>query len=921
MPSPRLPHTPLLDATLAAAAPACSLATGRELSIAIRDLCAQAGDSLDHPAWTQATNLIASLPPGQLGDILRFTTARFHLLNQAEQVQISRINRERALAASPEKPRPDSLLECMSRLKKEGLDAAGIRSLIARLDVQPTLTAHPTEARRRSVLDNLVKIAGHLQQLAAAEVTPLEHRDAQRHIDALVRVLLATDDVRPKRLEVSDEVKNGIFFLRSSIWRAIPRLMRQLADAASIVFGENALDITELPALIRYRTWIGGDRDGNPRVTAEVTAHTLAAMRGAAIELWSQELLELKQELTLSRRCVHIPDWFIAYVDAAGTDHIIEATSLEQRQHEPIRILLMQMQGRVLNDPTYDGNSLLKDLLAIRDALYEMGLPDIARGGKLGDSIIRARAFGLHLATVDLRQHSRVHEVAVAELLAMAGVCTNYSSLDESQRVAILRQELAQPRPLRPFEAPLSEATAELMQTLAVARTAITNDRRSIRSFIISMTHGVSDMLEVLLLMKEAGLAKVSHDSAGTPRLSGCIHVVPLLETIDDLSHGEPLVSSMLDEPLYRSYVNSLIPEGLAPELNRPMQEIMLGYSDSNKDGGFFMANLALDSAQQSIAHAITSRGLLLRYFHGRGGTIGRGGGRAGRAILSSPAPARTGRIRFTEQGEIISFRYALPSIAERHLEQIVHASLLASNSPHDPQPPNHLPELLDRLASRSMSAYRSLIDDPEFWHWFSTSSPISAIAGFPIASRPVMRALGSAQDSTQSAFDQLRAIPWVFSWIQMRCLAPGWFGLGTALSEATDAELELLATEYRQSTWLSTVLDNAAGELARVRIPIARRYASAHPAGTRFFKLLHDEFDRTTRAVLRINGHANIGDESPVIARSIQDRNPWTDVLNLIQIDLLNRRRAATDADKPVLDQLLLQSVSALAAAMQSTG
>lgn len=921
MPASRLPQTTLIDSILEHAAPDCSLEEGRRRSITIRDLCALAADTLTHPAWTQAADLIASLPPKDLGDILRFTTARFHLLNQAEQVQISRINRQRALDASPDKPRPESLAQCMSRLKDAGFDAAAVRRLIARLDVQPTLTAHPTEAKRRSVLDNLIKIAGLFEHHAAPDVPPPDQRDAHQRLDALIRVLLTTDDVRPKRLEVHDEVKNGVFYLRSSIWRTVPRLMRQLADAANQVFGEETLDVTRLPPLIRYRTWMGGDRDGNPRVTAEVTRQTLEFMRAAAVELWSHELLELKQELTISRRSVPFPQWFIEHVDRAGTDRIQEPTSLEQRQHEPIRILLMQMHGRVNTDPAYDGNALLKDLLVIRDALVEMGLTQVTRG-LLADAIVRARAFGLHLATVDLRQHSKVHEVAVAELLRIAGVSGNYLQLDENARLAILRAELAQPRPLRPFDASLSPDTAELMATLEVARRAVLADRRSIRSFVISMTHGVSDLLEVLLLMKESGLARVTHDAPGAHHLTGSIHVVPLLETIDDLSRGESLVAAMLDEPLYRSFVDSLIPEGLAPELNRPMQEIMLGYSDSNKDGGFFMANIALDSAQRSIAHAVTGRGLLLRFFHGRGGTIGRGGGRAGRAILSSPGPARTGRLRFTEQGEVISFRYALASIAERHLEQIMHASLLASSDQHDPDLPGPLPALFSQLAQRSMAAYRTLIDDPEFWSWFSTMGPISAIAGFPIASRPVMRALGSAGHDTQSAFDQLRAIPWVFSWVQMRCLAPGWYGLGTALAHATDAQLDLLAAEYRQNTWLATVLDNAAGELARVRIPIVRRYASpAHPASDRFFTLLHDEFHRAARAILRINGRAAIGEEAPVIARSIQDRNPWTDVLNLIQIELLQRRRTAADAEKPALDQLLLQSVSALAAAMQSTG
>ncbi|QYU67225.1 phosphoenolpyruvate carboxylase [Leptolyngbya sp. 15MV] len=293
----------------------------------------------------------------------------------------------------------------------------------------------------------------------------------------------------------------------------------------------------------------------------------------------------------------------------------------------------------------------------------------------------------------------------------------------------------------------------------------------------------------------------------------------------------------------------------------------------------------------------------------------------AGRALLSSPGPARTGRVRFTEQGEVISFRYALPAVAERHLEQIVHASLLASSDPRDPVRDPRLPALLERIATKSMRVYRELIDDPAFWSWFSACSPISAISGFPIASRPVMRALGSAGDGGRSAFDQLRAIPWVFSWVQMRCLVPGWFGLGSALAILDESDLALLAAEYGRSAWLSTVIDNAAGELARVRMPIVRRYAMANAQGSTFFETLRREFELAARGVLRINGRRSLGDEAPVIAQTIRDRNPWTDILNLIQIELLHRKRSASEQDRSAIDQLLLQSVSGLAAAMQSTG
>lgn len=913
----------IIDALLRDAAAQVGLADARDSAEALASRCGSAADQMDHPAWDAAAAQVATLTNDQLGLVVRYITKRFHLLNKVGQVRITQVNRERARATTMRAPRPESLLDAVVRIEKGGTQAAALREMIERLDVQPTLTAHPTEAKRRSVLDNLVQIANALLELQSAGAAPEHQRDCERRLAALVRILLATDDIRPKRLEVEDEVRNGMFFLRSSIWHTVPRLARQLVDAADQVFGAGTLDVTSLPPLVRYRTWIGGDRDGNPRVTHAVTTRAIESMRQVAVELWNHELLALKQELTLSTRCVTIPEWFVTLVEERGTRFVIEAASLEQRQHEPMRLFLMQMRGRMHQDETYDGAELLKDLLTVRDALAEMGLDAVARYGRLGDAITRARAFGLHLATTDLRQHSRVHAHAVGSLLRVAGVHEDYAALGEEARVAILRAELLQPRPLRPHHVALDGDTQELLDTLEVARKAIARDRRSIRSFVISMTHDVSDVLEVMLLMKEAGLLQVERQGDGKVAVKGTVHIVPLLETIDDLSRGAGLVGAILDEPLYRAMIEGLKPAGLAALLDQPMQEIMLGYSDSNKDGGFLMANMCLDRAQRAIAHEVTSRGLQLRFFHGRGGTIGRGGGRAGRAILSAPANARNGRIRFTEQGEVISFRYALPSIAERHMEQIIHASLLAlSDSKADGADPRVM-SLLSELSERSMRRYRAMIDDPEFWGWYTTVSPISAIAGFPIASRPMMRALGAATEAGSAAFDQLRAIPWVFAWVQMRCLAPGWFGLGTALATLSPESMELLRAEYARSAWFSTVIDNAGQELARARLAITKRYAMAceHPATGRMFNDLADEFEKARAGVLAITGRGDLGDEAPVIARSIRDRNPWTDVLNLVQIELLRRRRSAPVELQPMLDQLLLQTVSGIAAAMQSTG
>ncbi|MBX3386741.1 MAG: phosphoenolpyruvate carboxylase [Phycisphaeraceae bacterium] len=937
----------VIDDLLARAARACGLDRARALSVELADLCRAAGDDVASPCHDAAALRIAALEPDQIAGVLRFVVARFHLLNQAEQVHITGVNRARARFATPERPRAESIQEALLLLRNQGCPAEHVRELAHKLDVQPTLTAHPTEAKRRTILDNLVKAAEHMRTLTDPEAAQAERSRAERRLLVLMQILLVTDEVRPRRLEVLDEVRNGLYYLQSSIWHAAPRLARELAESADALFGPRSIDPTELPPVIRYRTWIGGDRDGNPRVTHHATHRTIELLRASAIDLWDRELFEIQRELTLSDRRVPVPNWFtelVAESARSGSLGSDERAWIAHRTHEPFRVRLMQMRTRLREDAAYDGRSLLSDLLTVRDAVDQSDLHDVARDGALADAVLRARIFGLHLATLDIRQHSRVHEAAVAELLALAGITSDYAGLPEDARVEVLRAELAQPRPLRPVNAALSETTDELMRTLDVVRLAVDRDRRAVRSYVISMTHGLSDVLEVLLLMKESGLSGVAnpHVRAAVPDLRSRVHIVPLLETIDDLRRGESLVSAMLDEPVYRAHLDSLVPEG-APHGAHPMQEIMLGYSDSNKDGGFFMANAALEHAQRAIARAVHTRNVELRFFHGRGGTVGRGGGRAGRAILAAPAPARSGRLRFTEQGEVISFRYGLAAMAERHLEQILHAALLASG--HHPEQTRQpaLNSLLTRLADDSMHAYRRLIDDPEFWSWFTAAGPIGAIAGLPIASRPVMRTHSApagrsdpaaSNPAPSGSLDSLRAIPWVFTWIQMRCLAPGWYGLGSALDACSDAELDALAGSYRDSLWLQTVVDNAVRELMRARMSIARRYALAvpTPAAQRFLGLIVAEHDRTVRGVLRVSGRASLADESPIIARSIVDRNPWTDVLNLIQIELLNRQRLATTALRgeapppddrigPEVAQLLQQSVSAIAAAMQSTG
>ncbi|MCR9077249.1 MAG: phosphoenolpyruvate carboxylase, partial [bacterium] len=397
----------------------------------------------------------------------------------------------------------------------------------------------------------------------------------------------------------------------------------------------------DLPAILRYRSWIGGDRDGNPNVTAKVTRDTFRRMREAVLTLWDAELGKLRHALSVSTRRTDLGDEIAQRVQD-DLHWIDDMEHYGQRQYEPIRVRIVQMQARIARDPEYRAKDLLDDLMLIRDALHRAGLSDVAEEGLLSDAIVRARVFGLHLATLDIRQHSRVHEHAITELLRISGVCDDFTELSETEKLELLRRELQTARPLTPRGAALSDDTRELMDTLDVVREAVEQEPDAVRSWVISMTHDVSHMLSLLLLMKEAGIFRPPTN--GTAARSR-VHVVPLFETIDDLERAPSLMTETLTDHVFRAHLDTICADG-------PLeQEVMLGYSDSNKDGGFLMANIALARAQDAVARVFAEQQVQLRYFHGRGGTIGRGGGRAGRAIMAAPPNARTGRMRFTEQG------------------------------------------------------------------------------------------------------------------------------------------------------------------------------------------------------------------------------------------------------------------------------
>jgi len=906
----------------------------------LRLLCKRADRESNPKLRTEAADRIADLDEDTITRLLHVYTTFFRLVNQAEQQEIIRINRERARESGPADwpmgsgngqpdgtPRTESIDEAVASLKEKGYTLDEVVDLFHQLDIQPTLTAHPTEARRRTVLRKQKRIANLLSTLRRPEATPAERAETLDDLYAQIAFLLGTDEVRADRPTVQEEVEQGHYFLHGSIWDTIADIHRDVQHALRRHYDATA----EMPAFLQYRSWIGSDRDGNPNVTADVTRWTFAKQRRDTIAHYLDEIEHLRDDLSLSRRQVTPSESLLASIEQDAQEGSLPDASLHQYRNEPYRLKLCYVEARLeslldqINETNveamtadYTAERLLSDLDLLAESLNQNGVRDAGRSGRLHRLRTLVKTFGFHLAALDVRQHSGVHEEAVGALLRAAGVEDDYEGLPEEEKLGVLEAELTNPRPLVADHDTLPGQAAELMEVFDVIRAVRAVDPDAVGSYVVSMTHSVSDLLEPMLLAKEAGLGAVSGDTFQCP-----LDMVPLFETIDDLDAADDRMSTLFDHPVYAAQL----------EGRDGFQEIMLGYSDSNKDGGYWMANWALHKAIHDLGVVCDEHDIDLRLFHGRGGTVGRGGGRTSQAIRALPPAVHNGRIRMTEQGEIISFRYALPDIARRHVEQLVSATLTATADAQQEEgyeamiadkvsPDSDVAALMDRFAAYAMDVYRSLIDDGEGpgWHWYTQVTPIEHISRLPIASRPVSRAGDDGVD-----FASLRAIPWVFAWTQTRYIVPGWFGTGHALAQLLDEDpdhLETFRALYRQWPFFQTVLDSAQREMARARLPIAAQYDALVESGPSFHDTITEDYEQAEDAILRITGQDALFDNSPVLKKSIRLRNPYTDVLNLLQVELMTRyRNADDDSERESLGESLLLSLNGIAAAMQSTG
>lgn len=889
----------------------------KKLSAQLPEYSARAFDENGGKANEELTALISDLDLAQITKLLRLTTIFFHLVNSLEQHEIIRINRERAQTIDADNPRAESIADALSSFKENNYTYEQAAELFSKLDIQPTITAHPTEARRRSILNKQENITAMIRDYNSSRFTPNEKETILHQIFNEISLLISTDEVRSERLTVEDEVENGLFFFTTTIWDTIPRLYDDVRFAFQQQYGK----VPDLPIIFKYRSWIGSDRDGNPNVTRDVTWNTLKEQRKTVLKLYLKELNNCRRYLSVSQQLVDVPEPLIKSLKQDDKEVPLSNRFKRQYKNEPYRRKLTHMMHRLqglIDDlekdesriveasGRYKAEDFISDLDLIYNSLLQSSLKDVANYGHFNDLRIRARTFGFHLAALDVRQHSGIHEEAVENLLELANVVKGYSDMPEAKKIKTLTRELRNPRPLSPVNAQLKPGTEKILNVFRLIRTINDLDPNAFGSYIISMTHGVSDLLEVAILAKETGLWRISDGSVESP-----LDIVPLFETIEDLEKSPELMEQILTDDLYAKQIDA----------RNSFQEIMLGYSDSNKDGGYWMANWALQKAQLRLGKVLQKHDVDFRLFHGRGGSVGRGGGRSNRAILALPSISNNGRIRFTEQGEIISFRYSLPDITRRHLEQVVNAvaRVTAGEGQKELEEGDETEEIMNQISSRSMDAYRDLIDHPDFWKWYKFITPVEHIGNLPIASRPVSRG-----GSNGLQFENLRAIPWVFGWTQVRYNVPGWYGLGAALDPLLKDNPELMNTLrewYKNWSFFNTVVDNAQRELARYHALTSLLYSGRHSNKEHHNKIISD-LERSRDLILQITEQEAILDSRKVIQNSIKFRNVFTYPLNVVQAELLTRwENADTDEELKELRHALFMSINGVAAAMQSTG
>jgi phosphoenolpyruvate carboxylase len=911
--------------------------------------------------------LLHSLNLDEAIGLIRAFSVYFQLVNIAEQHH--RIRRKRFYELhTPNEPQRGSMADAFRRIKTENTSSSAgelrkrLQRTVDRLEIVPVMTAHPTEAARRTLLEKHRRVADLLTAVDDPNLPPRRRDELHAALAAEVESIWQTDEVRHAQPTVLDEVSNVLFYFDSSLFDSVPKLMEEL----ELRLGENfpGVKLSEKAAPLRFGSWVGGDRDGNPFVKPETTWDTLRLQQRLALRKYRDSVQELARRLSESSRYSTATQELLDSLEKDAEQLPVTAGIVKrQNPEEPYRRKLTFIHARLIN--TLERNEELaaalrierpNQLISIRPAL-----PIIAALGRsksarkcvyktgrefwedlrlVRDSLRAAKAehaarevhrlmrqvavFDLYLATLDIRQHSQRHVEALAEITTALGLVRDYSKMNENERVEWLTLELSTPRPLVATDAQFSEETTETLNVFRVVRRALEEiSEAAIRTCIVSMTREASDLLAVLVLAKQAGLCDGAagrngvSQSPSLPVSQSRLSVTPLFETIDDLRRAPDVMTSLFENPVYRRLL----------EAQGNLQEVMIGYSDSSKDGGILTSSWELYKAQTRLWQVAREHGVELRLFHGRGGTVGRGGGPSHEAILAQPPDTVAGRIKITEQGEVISSKYSLPEIAMRSLE-LTTAAVIAASLPQEAKSEDSLEgwqTVMEQISEQAFAVYRRFVRETEgFLDYFTQATPVEELQHLRIGSRPAKRKQGS------KSLDDLRAIPWVFGWTQSRHLLPGWLAVGTSLenfvAESPRKNLAVLREMYERWPFFHSTISNIEMTLAKADFQIARQYAERTPdrkLGQRIFKLLSAEYERTCRVVLQITGERRLLDNSPVLQRSIEVRNPYVDPMSYLQVELLarNREGRVSAEDREKLLYAILLTINGVAAGMRNTG
>ncbi len=834
-----------------------------------------------------------------------------HLANIAEDLHHNRRRRAHLIAGS--EPQVGSMTRALIQLKAAGVTADTTQKFFQHALVSPTLTAHPTEVQRKSILDCQLEIARLMNARDRMALTPDEATETEDDLKREILTLWQTSELRTFKLRVHDEIENGLSYYRYTFLKELPKLYGEIETALQAAYGKPL----KLPPFFRLGSWIGGDRDGNPFVTHDVTLRAMGRHSSVALHYYLHTINELGSELSLSEKLVDISP---ALRDLANAS----PDKSPSRAEEPYRRALTGMYARlaatlrnllreevnppaVAEAPAYATPlALLADLDVIINSLNQHKSAWLAQG-KLHPLRRAVEVFGFHLAPLDMRQVSDTHERTVHELLARAGVEKNYSALGENARIQTLLKETQSPRPLISPHIDYTEETAEECRIYRAAADIHSRfGRDAMPNHIISKTASVSDLLEVALQLKEVGLL----DPGESPKLH--MNIIPLFETIADLRGGAAIMDALFSLPYYMQLLES----------RARTQEVMLGYSDSNKDGGFLTANWELHKAEVELVKVFAKHKVELRLFHGRGGSVGRGGGPSYFGILAQPPGSVNGQIRLTEQGEVIASKYSNPEIGRRNLETLAAATLEATLLKRDESVEHSVEffKVMETLSASAFKAYRSLVYETEgFTKFFREATPISEIAELNIGSRPASR-------KKSDRIEDLRAIPWVFSWGQNRSMIPGWYGFGSAIlqykQQVTNGDVKVLKDMVARWPFFQTMLSNMDMVLAKSDLGIAARYAelvSDKKLSQEIFSRIEKEWHATRDALLEITGQNGLLETNPSLLRSIRNRTPYIDPLNHLQVELLRRYRAG-DADEAVKRAIHL-TINGVAAGLRNSG